>query len=57
MNPRIKSMICYRKKQKTTNQNNNLKKKTQNKDSVSTIWDNFKRPNIHITRVPVTYRE
>ena len=28
------------------------KKSLQNEDSVSSLWDNFKRSNIHITGVP-----
>ena len=40
-------------KQKTTNQNNKKKKEsTKNEDSVSSLWDNFKRSNIHIIGVP-----
>ena len=52
MNPRIKSMICYRKKQKTTNQNNKKKESKKNEGSISSLWDNFKRSNISIIGVP-----
>ena len=53
MNPRIKSMICYRKKQKTTNQNKKKKvlKKKKNEDSVSSLQGNFKHSNIPIIGV------
>ena len=45
-------MICNIRKQKTTNQKNKKKKKVQKyKDSVSSLWDNFKRSNILIIRV------
>ena len=40
------------KNQKTTNQNNKKKTIQTNKDSVNRIWDNFKRSNIRIIRVP-----
>ena len=41
------------KKQKTTNQNNRKKTRDQkNTDSVSSLWDDFKRSNIHIIGVP-----
>ena len=53
MKPRIKSMIWNIRKQKTTNQN--IKKKKESKkteDSISSLWDNFKRSNIHIIGVP-----
>ena len=40
------------KEAKTTNQNNKKKKESpQNKDSISSFWDNFKRSNIHILGV------
>ena len=39
-----------KKKQKTTNQNNK-KKKESNKMSISSLWDNFKRSNIHTVGV------
>ena len=46
-------MICNIRKQKTTNQN--IKKKKESKkteDSISSLWDNFKRSNIRIVWVP-----
>ena len=43
-------MIWNIRKQKTTNPNN--KNNTKNEDSVSSLWDNFKKPNIHIIGVP-----
>ena len=53
MKLRIKSMIWNIRKQKTANQNNKKKKEsTKNEDSVSSLWDNFKRSNIHIIGVP-----
>ena len=37
------------RKLKTTKQNNKKKKRIQkNKDSVSSLWDNFKHSNIHV---------
>ena len=51
MKPRIKSMIWNIKKQKN-NQNNNKKRKSKKNDSISSLWDNFKRSNIHILGVP-----
>ena len=53
MKLRIKSMIWNMRKQKTTNQNNKKKKRIQKyEDSVSSLWDNFKRSNICIIGVP-----
>ena len=53
MKMRIKSIIWNIRKQKTANQNNKKKKEsTKNEDSVSSLWDNFKRSNIHIIWVP-----
>ena len=57
MKPRIKSMIGNIRKQKTTNQNNKKKKKSPQKkpkkeDSISSLWDNFKKFNIFIIGVP-----
>ena len=41
------------KEAKITNQSNKKKKEAKkNKDSVSCLWDNFKRSNIHIIGVP-----
>ena len=50
MKPRIKSMIWNIRNQKPTNQNNKKKKecKRKSEDSISSLWDNFKRPNILI---------
>ena len=55
MKPRIKSMIWNIRKQKTTNQNK--KKESKNEDSVSSLWDNFKKSNIHLIRVPEEKRK
>ena len=47
-------------KNKATNQSNNKKKeseKKKKKDSVSSLWDNFKHSNIHIIGVPEEERE
>ena len=45
-------MIWNIRKPKTTNQNNKKKKRIQNnEDSISSLWDNFKRSNIHIIGV------
>ena len=53
MKPRIKSMIWNIRKQKATNQISKKKKKSKkNEDSVSSLWDNFKRSNICSTGVP-----
>ena len=41
------------RKKKTTSQNNKKKKKNpKTKDGVNSLWDNFKRSNIHIIGVP-----
>ena len=48
MKPKIKSMIGNIRKQKTTNQNKKKKESKKNEDSISSLWDNFKRPNICI---------
>ena len=52
MAPRFKSMIWNIRKQKTTIQSSKKKKVQKNEDSVSSLWDNFKRSNIHVTGVP-----
>ena len=46
MKPRIKSMIWNIRKQKTTNQNKKKKRIQENEDSVSSLWDNFKKSNM-----------
>ena len=43
-------MIWNIRKKKTTNLNN--KNNTKNEDSVSSLWDNLKRSNIHILGEP-----
>ena len=48
MELRIKSMIWNIRKQKPTTQNKEKKESPPNEDSVSTLWDNFKRSNICI---------
>ena len=56
MKLRMNSMIWNMSKQKTTKQNN--KKRIQkNEDSIRSLWDNFKRSNIHITGVPEKEKE
>ena len=50
MKLRIKSVICNIGKQKTANHKKN--KSTKSKDSAISLWDNFKRSNIHIIEVP-----
>ena len=53
MKPRIRSMIWNITKEKTTNQNNKKKKESKkNEGSVSSLWGNSKRSDIHIIRVP-----
>ena len=45
-------MIRDIRKQKITNQNNKKKNDSKkNKDSISSVWDNFKHPNICIIGV------
>ena len=51
MKPRIKSMMWNIRNQKTANQNNKKKKESKNMRK-SSLWDNFKRSNIHITGMP-----
>ena len=45
-------MIWSIRKQKTTNQNNKKEKIQKSEDSISSLWDNFKRSNICIIGVP-----
>ena len=53
MKPRIKSMIWNIKKQKNNQSEQQEVKRIQtNEDSISSLWDNFKRSNIHIMGVP-----
>ena len=52
MKLRIKPMIWNIRKQKTTNQSNKKKKNPEIEDSISSLWDNFKRSNISIIGVP-----
>ena len=53
MKPRITSMFWNIRKQKTTNQNNKRKKNPKKNDnSISNLWDNFKRSNICFIGVP-----
>ena len=49
---RIKSVIWKIRKQKTPNQNNKKKNELKNKNSLRSLWDNFKCTNIHIMGVP-----
>ena len=44
-------MMWNIRNQKTANQNNKKKKESKNMRK-SSLWDNFKRSNIHITGVP-----
>ena len=52
MKPRIKLMIWNIRKQTTTNQNKKKRIIQKTKNSLSSLWDNFKRSNIHIIGVP-----
>ena len=52
MKLRIKSMVWNIRKQKTTFQKKEEKKIQKSKNSVSCLWDNFKRSNILIMGVP-----
>ena len=49
MKPRIKSVIWKIRKQKQPIRTRRRKKNPKNEDSIKSIWDNFRRPNIHIT--------
>ena len=50
MKPRIKSMMWNIRNQKTTTEQEEKIQKSEG--SRSSLWDNFKRPNIHIIGVP-----
>ena len=53
MKLRIKSMIWNIRKQKTTMQKNKKKKESKkDEDSVRSLWNKFKRSNIHLIEVP-----
>ena len=53
MKPRIKLMLWNIRKKKTSNQNNKKKKESKkNEDSISSLWDNLRRSNICVIRVP-----
>ena len=52
MKPRIKSMIWNIRKQRNNQSGQKEKRIQKNKDSVSSLWDNFKRSNICIIGVP-----
>ena len=45
------------KEAKNNHQNNKKKKIQKNEDSVRSLWDNFKRSNICIIRVPKEEKE
>ena len=58
MKLRIKSIIWNIRKQKTANSEQQKEKRIQtSEDSISSLWDNFKRSNIHITGVPEKEKE
>ena len=58
MKLRIKSMIWNIRKQKTTMQNNKKGKESKkNEDSINSLWDNFKRSDIHLKVVPEEEKE
>ena len=48
----MRSMLWNIKNQKPTNQSKKKEESKQNEDSVSSLWDNFKRSNICIIGVP-----
>ena len=53
MKPRIKSMIWNKRKKKTQPNRTTRRKNTKKpKDSVSSLWDNFKCSNLRIIGVP-----
>ena len=51
MKPRIKPMIWNIRKQRTTN-HNKKKESKNNEESISSLWDNFKRSNICLIGMP-----
>ena len=58
MKLRIKLMIWNIRKQKTTNQNDKKKRESKkNKDSVSSLWDDFKQSNMCFIGVPKEKRK
>ena len=52
MKPRIKSMIWNIRKQNHQSERQEEKRLQKNEDSISSLWYNFKRSDIHITVVP-----
>ena len=46
------SVIWYIRKQKQPMRTSRREMTPKNEDSISSLWDNFKRSNIHITRMP-----
>ena len=52
MKPRIRSMIWDMRKQKNNQSEQKEEKGIQKKDSVNSLWDNFKHYNIRIIGVP-----
>ena len=52
MKLRIKSMTWNTRNQKTTTEQQKGKTIQKNKDTVRSLWDNYKQTNIHIIRVP-----
>ena len=52
MKPRIKSMIWNIRKQRNNQSGQKEKRIQKNKDSVSSLWDNFKMSNSRILGVP-----
>ena len=51
MKPRIKLAIWSIRKHKTTYQKTRIKN-PKKEDSISSLWDNFKKSNIHIIGMP-----
>ena len=57
MKPRIKSMIWNIRNQKQPIRTTRRKTNPKKEDSISSLWDNFKRSNIHIIGVPQGEKE
>ena len=48
----------HKEEKRTTNRNKKKKRESpQNEDSVSSLWDNFKRSNVHNIAVPEEKRK
>ena len=52
MKQRIKSTIWNIRRRKATNENSKKKKESKKNESISSLWDDFKKSNIHIIGMP-----